>query len=560
MHTSAWEAPHCTKLKKIFMSIIVLGILIFGNYILHAFEKTRKSATIETKYADRKHFLLGKFVVWSNDSLSNKSNISINNDRYKSKNTKGKHHDIVDGSTNSHWKYGNITDLQGYRNALEKNAENGIIILTFFEEGYADIAYNFYIVSIINIGIRNVLFISFSAEGCWEFLGENITCFHDTLTPPGVNDGKPSSYTDFMFFRKINQQQKFILQALKWNYTVFHVDVDVIFFKNPFPYMNSNCDIEGLWDCDANNINSGTIMVRPTDNTIAIYQTMVNLVMSSPVMMDQIHLNILISWTKRSDPQFKVKVLDSNKFFCGRSYFYDQKRYFVSLYKQYSECVLVHNNWIISKAAKVYRFKENGMWFYDKNNYYSNNKTKFIIYENPLKFENASISEEMEMDALRTALAIANTLHRKVVLPMFHCPAIRSLCGLNSYILIKDFDEQFENIYVEHEFPNHPLVPKWIFRRTSPTLLISNAQVAGVPLLLSDDVIQFRLRSMHTGILRWIKTFDHFPVLKFHSLYQISWNMTVIGENHGFTKKLALGFKTSEYGQTDCANHRTCVH
>jgi len=32
--------------------------------------------------------------------------------------------------------------------------------------------------------------------------------------------------------------------------------------------------------------------------------------------------------------------------------------------------MVVHNNWIVSREAKIYRFKEHFMWMYDKDSYY----------------------------------------------------------------------------------------------------------------------------------------------------------------------------------------------
>ncbi len=48
------------------------------------------------------------------------------------------------------------------------------------------------------------------------------------------------------------------------------------------------------------------------------------------------------------------------------------------------KCVVVHNNWIVSLEAKIYRFKEHHMWAVDGPNlYYTEPSRKYIIYDNP---------------------------------------------------------------------------------------------------------------------------------------------------------------------------------
>ena len=43
---------------------------------------------------------------------------------------------------------------------------------------------------------------------------------------------------------------------------------------------------------------------------------------------------------------------------------------------------VVHNNWIVTKSAKIYRFKETGLWSYDHQGYFSNKTNKYLTYNN----------------------------------------------------------------------------------------------------------------------------------------------------------------------------------
>jgi len=72
------------------------------------------------------------------------------------------------------------------------------------------------------------------------------------------------------------------------------------------------------------------------------------------------------------DKPFQIVKLDKYRYACGLEYFDNARRWFptepLGCYdKNASRCAdVVHNNWIVSHEAKVYRFKEHLMWLYDK--------------------------------------------------------------------------------------------------------------------------------------------------------------------------------------------------
>jgi hypothetical protein len=62
---------------------------------------------------------------------------------------------------------------------------------------------------------------------------------------------------------------------------------------------------------------------------------------------------------------FNATSLDSHCYVCGIDYFENSQRWYPA--RRDEECVsVVHNNWIVSREAKIYRFKEHLMWMYDK--------------------------------------------------------------------------------------------------------------------------------------------------------------------------------------------------
>lgn len=133
--------------------------------------------------------------------------------------------------------------------------------------------------------------------------------------------------------------------------------------------------------------------------------------------------------------------------------------------------VVVHNNWIIGKAAKVYRFKEHLMWTHDgPGRYYTSQTNRYLLYRSvpaPPRTSSANSSApfESELFELRAALALGHLLRRVVILPRFHCGRPTGggdveECPLNSIISVADFDAEFAGQYRENSFPLNRRVPE----------------------------------------------------------------------------------------------------
>jgi hypothetical protein len=68
------------------------------------------------------------------------------------------------------------------------------------------------------------------------------------------------------------------------------------------------------------------------------------------------------------DNSLRVAKLDEERYACGLLYFNQHERWFPdSTHHSNSsnDTWVVHNNWIVSHEAKIYRFKEHMMWAVD---------------------------------------------------------------------------------------------------------------------------------------------------------------------------------------------------
>jgi len=140
-----------------------------------------------------------------------------------------------------------------------------------------------------------------------------------------------------------------------------------------------HADIATLWDQFA--YNAGFVVVRPTWYGRRVYELVKKTTSSSNTVDDQTALNIAIGDLKsRYKQEFTAAVLDVHRYVCGVDYFESSADRWPSplpvpsSIDQLRRCrnsttscpVVIHNNWIVSREAKIYRFKEHLMWMYDK--------------------------------------------------------------------------------------------------------------------------------------------------------------------------------------------------
>lgn len=354
--------------------------------------------------------------------------------------------------------------------------------------GAYEMTMNFYETSLLKHSIQNYLFLSTDSKLC-ELLNEkDIPCIQYSSDP---SSDKRSVYGSKDFIRKMNIRTYMILDALKLGYNVLHTDVDVIFRSNPFldlPCLNGSCDVAVMWDDSA--YNAGFLFLRSNNATIELYKDMKRTAETTG-RDDQLALNDAL---KKFKGRLKIVKLSEAKYSCGKYFYEDPGRHFgddPSLDK--TTAIVIHNNWIVSIEAKIYRFKELLQWSYDGSGYYSSNAAKYISYENPMlsasadkKADKPTYVWKREKKALQNALMVGALLNRSVILPKFHCK--KKLCSLLNWIKIKEFDVVFKDRYRENLFLTHSKVPSDISSSVSPLYLIESGSSA-FGISSPDDII-----------------------------------------------------------------------
>jgi len=233
--------------------------------------------------------------------------------------------------------------------------------------------------------------------------------------------------------------------------------------------------------------NSGFIVLKPTAVNRRLYTMMQDISRNAKHLHDQDALNIAIGSLRGKQIQTRATYLDNRLYVDGVRYFEHMRPLLPStddpcssINKTKCSVLVIHNNWILSKQAKRYRFREHFMWSYDgKDGYYSSQSRNYIMYSNPLPItpNNTSLHElrNIQMSSLGTALVLGYLLNRTVILPRFYCGTDAKPCPLNSHIRIATFDKFFQGKYRESNFLQHPKVPEAVKQNMSHHPLISHA-------------------------------------------------------------------------------------
>ncbi len=456
-----------------------------------------------------------------------------------------------------------------YLESLAKVATtNKEIILALTDKNYIDMAINFYETSIKPLKIDNMLFISLSQATCDPLVSLGMHCFAYSEHDP--SEDVDAVFGDPIFKHKMNVRASFIMDALRWGYKVLLTDVDVVLFKNPFPYFTcSECDMECLEDGSLQNLNAGFLFMRPTKMAMKTYQTRIDLTDLYKDKTDQMLFNLALKLLK---DKVKVRALPRDQFPCGKCYFEGPpRRDFVDDSPPCETCVAFHNNWILSKEAKVYRFQEQNLWLYEgADNYYSSDETKFLVYDNPLTFQYSFLwnllfwrkdnaNYEHEISALKNALAIGRITNRVVILPKFH-NYLGEDCSILDLLYFAPFDRSFHGAYREYSFMSHPKVPQSIkdaFANTQSlnyVIATSNSNYASITKTHQNTkIIQIKdqmVGATSNEIQAYFAEHSDIPVIRFQHLYGAFSHFDSKQHQEIFNSDVQRGFyQTSAYRQ-----------
>ena len=399
----------------------------------------------------------------------------------------------------------------------EYMSDESFIIVSFLDESYIDVALNFYENNILKHNIQNFMFVSQSRTSCEVLFKQNILC---VLYEEKVLDLQFAEYKSSKFRQRMNVRAAMLMKLLDNDISVLLTDSDIVYFKDPRGYLLDKCD--GADICAQQDgkgtINAGFILLRPTKLTKQVLQRRIELAGDVNTPTDQEALNQAV----KEFEDLKLVKLDDVLLQNGKDFFEINQHYFSKVDDEPSDLIIMHNNYIVSRSAKIYRFKEIMRWHYDEEQYYSNPNTKYLLYENPeVGFWYSQ--RRREKNALHNALAIADILNRTLILPAFKCPEFSVYgCPFNMKYNVQDLDMVYQNKYREHVFLNNPKVPSSVVSSLSKKYFIASPKALKMNFDLQSDVTVIPTKDTditNLSIKDMFSSEKDVSVLRFHSLY-----------------------------------------
>ena len=177
--------------------------------------------------------------------------------------------------------------------------------------------------------------------------------------------GKSGLFRSDEFIEICYQKLNLVHQYLKDGFTVFLCDLDIVFLKNPIPYLLNKleaCDIAIQSDKARGRLyparyapirgrkNTGFYMVKPTELTIDFFDVSEELTPWDGDPADQGYLNEKVRQKYDKYKDIECKILERDLFPFGK-WWYEH-------HKNIPDPYIIHYNWIWFREKKIERMKE----------------------------------------------------------------------------------------------------------------------------------------------------------------------------------------------------------
>ena len=261
-------------------------------------------------------------------------------------------------------------------NLLTKLADkDNNIYVSIVDNAHLEMAVNLYLTSFKRQSITNYLFMAVSVNCCDVLDARGINCFHFLSEPESGKDAGIARKESY--FVKTRLRIPMLLNVMMLGFNPVIVDLDIVFIRDPSDILyklGRKYDIVGLNDYNEQ-LNGGFYYCRATNKTISFYHRATNLTQSDAYRRK--HDQHIINELWRSSKDINVHLLNLRSFSVAKLYWEDEDK-IVFNYKHpwksnasRPDLVMIHNMFLSTKQAKIYRFKESMMWMVDDNGYYS---------------------------------------------------------------------------------------------------------------------------------------------------------------------------------------------
>uniref|UniRef100_A0A804M059 Nucleotide-diphospho-sugar transferase domain-containing protein n=1 Tax=Zea mays TaxID=4577 RepID=A0A804M059_MAIZE len=342
------------------------------------------------------------------------------------------------------------------RDMVAARARDGVIVVTFGNYAFLDFILT-WVRHLTDLGVDNLLVGAMDTKLLRELYFRGVPVFDmgSRMVTEDAGWGSPT-------FHKMGREKVLLINALlPFGYELLMCDTDMVWLKNPLPYLARYPDADLLTSSDqviptvtddslenwrevTGAFNIGIFHWRPTEPAKRLAKDWKDLVISDDKLWDQNAFNDLVrkkfgqpvqgdDLVYSYDGKLKLGVLPASIFCSGHTYFVQ------GMYKQlHLEPYAVHTTFqYAGTEGKRHRLRE-AMLFFDQPSYYDSpggflsfkpNIPKSLLLDGAHTVESHFELVNYQLKQIRTALAVASLLKRTLVMPPLWCRLDRMWFG-----------------------------------------------------------------------------------------------------------------------------------
>ncbi|XP_072962573.1 arabinosyltransferase XEG113 [Typha angustifolia] len=468
-----------------------------------------------------------------------------------------------------------LPDLKAFqltKGMVKYRAKDNVIIVTFGNFAFMDFILN-WVKHLTDLNIFNLLVGAMDTKLLEALYWKGVPVF-DMGSKMITDDAGWGSPT----FHKMGREKVFLINALlPFGYELLMCDTDMVWLKNPLPYLARFPDADVLtssdqviptvtddsleiWKQVTGAYNIGIFHWRPTDPAKKLAKEWRDLLLANEELWDQAGFNDLVHKVLGPsvdgenglvyvfDGTLKLGILPASIFCSGHTYFIQAMHQQLRL-----EPYAVHTTFqYAGTEGKRHRLRE-AMLFFDQSEYYDSpggflsfkpSIPRNLLLDGDHTVESHFLLVNYQLKQIRTALAIASLLNRTLVMPPLWCrldrmwfghPGIMEgtmtrqpfLCPMDHAfevnVMLKNLPEAEYGSRIdfrEYSFLQNPSVPKQV-KESLLEVQLCDEHSAGCTLATRGTrhgFLRFPKNSTQQTIMRVFSSYKEFKVIQFSSM------------------------------------------
>ncbi|VAH91805.1 unnamed protein product [Triticum turgidum subsp. durum] len=414
------------------------------------------------------------------------------------------------------------------RDMVRARARDGVIVVTFGNYAFMDFILT-WVRHLTGLGVDNLLVGAMDTKLLRQLYLTGVPVFDmgSRMVTEDVGWGSPT-------FHKMGREKVLLInELLPFGYELLMCDTDMVWLKNPLPYLarypsadlltSSDQVIPTVTDDSLENwrevtgaYNIGIFHWRPTEPAKRLAKDWKDLVISDDKIWDQNAFNDLVhkvfgqpvqgedELVYSYDGKLKLGVLPASIFCSGHTYFVQGMHQQLRL-----EPYAVHTTFqYAGTEGKRHRLRE-AMHFFDQPSYYDSpggflsfrpNIPKQMLLDGAHTIESHFVLVNYQMKQIRTALAMASLLKRTLVMPPLWCRLDRMWFGhpgvmegtMTRQPFLCPMDHVFEVHVMLKDLPEEEFGPRIDFREYT---FLENPSL---PKQVKESFLEVRLCNEHS--------------------------------------------------------------